>query len=273
MRRLVLSLSFAVFGTSLSAATPAEVERLWQALEMPAVIGIMREEGLAYGQSLDADMLEGRGGQTFLAQVERIYDGERMLVTARSAFSGAFADKDLGAALRFYESPTGVKAIDLEIEARRAMLDPEVDRAARDAAVELAQTDPERYALITRFAEVNDLIEANVAGGLNSIYAFFKGMASQGALGEEMDEAAILEEVWAQESVLRDETTDWVGGFLTLSYQGLSMAELEDYVAFSDSPPGQDVNRTLFAAFDVMFNGIARQLGAAVGGKLVGEEL
>lgn len=273
MRRLLGAIFLGLAGLPAAGATPDEVERLWQALEMPSVISIMREEGLAYGASLDADMLEGRGGPGFTAQITRIYDADRMLLTAHSAFSGAFTDKDITEALRFYESDTGIKAVDLEIEARRAMLVPEVDRAARDAALDLQQTDPERHDLIERFAQINDLIEANVAGALNANYAFFQGMHSLGALGEESDEAEILAEVWSQEPILREETEDWVAGFLTLSYQGLTLPELEAYVEFSQSEGGKVVNRTLFSAFDVMFNGIARQLGAAVGGELVGEEL
>ena len=41
----------------------------------------------------------------------------------------------------------------------------------------------------------------------------------------------------------------WLGGYLTFTYERLSDTDLETYFALSDTPAGRDLNRALFAGF------------------------
>ncbi len=103
--------------------------------------------------------------------------------------------------IAFYESELGQRAIGLEISARAGDARPRCStRRPRDRAAQMRSDGDPRYVLLERFAEANDLFESNVAGALNSNYAFYPGLAEAGALGHEMDESAILSEVWSQEA-------------------------------------------------------------------------
>ena len=72
---------------------------------------------------------------------------------------------------------------------------------------------------------------------------------------------------------IRRTTTEWVMSFLLLAYQPLSDADLETYIAFSQTPAGQDMNRAVFNAFDQMFIDISRSLGVASSRYMLGDTL
>ena len=124
-----------------------------------------------------------------------------------------------------------------------------------------------------RFAKVNDLIEQNVSGSLNSNLAFFQGMAEAGGPGGDVTEDQMLSEVWAQEPAIRVETEDWLFPYLAMAYGPLSDAEIDGYVAFSTTNPGQKLNQALFTAFDRLFTSVSRNLGLAAGRQLLGEDI
>ena len=128
--------------------------------------------------------------------------------------------------------------IGLELSARRALLDPDVEAASQDRVTRMGDAGDPRIALIGRFVEANDLVESNVMGALNASYAFYTGLNEGGALGDEMAEDEILSDVWAQEPDVRTETGDWVYSFLVLAYQPLSDADLEAYIGFSRTAAG-----------------------------------
>jgi hypothetical protein len=135
-----------------------------------------------------------------------------------------------------------------------------------------AAGDP-RMAMLERFIEVNDLVESNVSGALNSSYAYYRGMIDGGAFEGEMGEGDVLADVWSQEADVRADTEEWVYSFLALAYQPLPDAELSAYTAFSATPAGQDLNRAIFVAFDKMFVDISHALGLATARYMVGQEL
>lgn len=256
-----------------AAADAAEIDRLWSLMRMDEVIAVMRAEGLDYGGSLDEDMLDGAGGPGWAAEVAAIYDVARMAQDSRADFGAALGGADLTDTLAFFESALGRKALEVELRARQALLDPDVDEAARLRAQEMREAGDPRMRRIDRFVEVNDMVESNVAGALNANFAFYQGLAEGGAFDEEFDEAAILAEVWGQEPEVRDDTLAWVESFLVEAYQTLSDAELDAYTAFSATPSGQELNRAIFRGFDGMFNDISHRLGLALSKRLVGEVL
>jgi hypothetical protein len=272
--RLLRLLSFlALAATPAAAADQAEVRRLWDALQMDEVIDVMHEEGLDYGGDLDRDLLGGSGGSGFTAAVEAIYDRARMREQALADFGAELGDADLAPMLGFFEAELGARIIGLEISARRALLDPEVEAASRARVVAMDLDAEPRMDQLERFIAVNDLVETNVMGALNASYAFYVGLSEGGPDDEAVGEQDILSDVWSQEAAIRTETEDWVYGFLGLAYQPLTDAELDAYIAFSDTPAGQEMNRAIFAAFDDMFVDISRGLGGTVGRYLQGQEL
>ena len=256
-------------------ADAQKVLALTDVLKMDEILSVMRDEGLEYGKTLEDDMFPGRGGDTWRAQVARIYDP----VTMRQEFDAALvaelsgAGEQLDQIVEFFGSDRGQSILGLEIEARRALLDPSVEDAAKMAWANLQETDDPLVERIMRFAEANDLIESNVMGALNSSFAFSKGLAQAGAFPQDMTEDQMLADIWGQEADVRAETTGWLFPFLSLAYGPMPEADMDAYIAFSETRAGQQVNAALFAAFDKVFTRVSFDLGRAVALRMQGEDI
>ena len=88
-----------------------------------------------------------------------------------------------------------------------------------------------------------------------------------------MSEADILDQVYRQVEETRDSTEAWLRAYLTMAYQPLSNEELSDYIAFSERPEGQRLNRALFTGFGEMYDMQYRELGRAVARQLSSQDL
>lgn len=247
----------------LRAAPPEGMDRLVEALALPDLVAIMREEGRAYGDDIEDEMFAGRGGARWDAQVAEIYDGGRMLDTLTDEMGDALEGQEIAPMLEFLTSPLGTRLIGLEMSARRAQLDPEVEAGSIERLEEMIADDDPRLTLLEEFAEANDLIERNVAGALNANYAFFTGLADGGGLAMEVTEDEMLRETWSQEPQIRADTREWLFAFLAMAYAPLEDDEVQAYTEFSRTEAGQALNAALFAGFDVMFRDISRALGLA----------
>ncbi len=247
--------------------------RIFAALGLPEMIGIMRDEGLAYADQISQDMFPDRISAEWPRTVAAIYDVDRMRTAAETGMSDALASADRDAILAFFMTEPGKTFVQLEIAARRALLDDAVEEMSKEAAAIDAMDETPRNAQLQRFVEINDLVETNVVGALNSNYAFYVGLMKGGAFGADLTEAQILSDVWTQEPDIRANTTEWVYSFLNLAYQPASDADLDTYIAFSESPAGRDLNRALFSAFDGLFEDISRELGVASAQQMLGADL
>jgi hypothetical protein len=175
--------------------------------------------------------------------------------------------------LDFFTTEPGLTIAILEASARAAFLDQTVEDAAKEtAAVAMGDQTP-RYDLITRFIEANDLIETNVVSAMNANYAFYDGMIAGGAADGQMSQDDMLAQVWAQEPEIRNNTIEWVYSFLMMAYDPLPDADVEAYIAFSETVAGQQMNNAVFLAFDGMFSRISRDMGMAAAGYMVTDEL
>lgn len=280
LRRVLVPACFAalIFALPLPAANAQAVDpsAISEALHLPELIGVMQEEGLAYGNDLEGELFPDAGGAGWQSDVARIYDGETMHNRFDMVFREEMAARPeaIKAILAFYESERGQRIVSLEIEARRALLDESVEEAARVAVDDMRSRKDARLVRLREFAEANDLIEQNVTGALNSNLAFYRGLSEGGAFaGDEMTEADILAEVWAQEPDIRAETEDWLYPFLSLAYEPLSDADLQAYLEFSRTSAAKALNGALFAAFDEMFGAISHDLGRAAAEILSGQDI
>lgn len=266
----------AVSETVTTVTVSPEIAAIARTMMIGPVMDVLRAEGMAHSADLSKDLLEGQDDAAWQAVINLIYNPDKMTGRFNTALAAALGDDAqtvLADSEAFFGSPTGQRALTLEIEARMALLDAGAEAAAKDAWLGLAQSNPERAAQIERFAVLNDLIESNVMGALNANLDFFRGLSAAGAFGDPMPEEQMLTEVWAQEPDIRTETTDWLYPFLMLSYQSLSDAELQEYIDFSASPSGQKMNAAVFVAFDAVMRDISGELGAAAGRLMVGQDI
>ena len=277
MLRFVAPFAFVatVMGTALSGQTAqvAKADALFEAIGMPQMIEIMREEGLAYGETLAQDMLPGGASAQWSIAVSAIYDIEMMYEEVRGAFGEAIEGDDIDRMLAFYTAEPGTTIVNLEVSARRALLDDAVETASKENAAIAMADETDRYVMIKDFIEANDLIESNVVGALNSSYAFYMGLIDGGAMPAGMTAETALEDVWMQEPEIRSNTTEWAYSFLLMAYQPLSDDDLAAYLAFSQTEAGRDLTDALFVAFNGMFDDISRALGLASSRFMISQEL
>jgi hypothetical protein len=257
-------------------AASADPAALLTTLRIPEMIAVMQDEGIAYGDELEEQLFPGAGGARWDEAVARVYDEPALLERFQSAFAARLAadPQAMDQIAGFFGTDRGQQILILEIEARRALLDEAVEEAAAVSVDDMRARDDPRLALLERFATANDLIEQNVSGALNANFAFFQGMSDGGAFdGAKMTEADMLAEVWAQEPDIRAETESWLYPFLALAYKPLSDADVEAYLAFSESEAGRAMNAAMFAAFDEVFREISRDLGRAAAEMLSGRDI
>lgn len=254
---------------------PEAVATLAEGLRVDELIAVMRLEGLDYGARMATELLSGKGGASWEATVARIYDPQVM----RSLFDMAFG-RSLGNSgqtvteiMAFFDTQLGDRILALEVEARRSLLDPAVEEAARVRLEYMIVAEDPRLETLQRFAEVNQLVEGNVSSALNANLALFQGMAEIGTQAEDMTEEQMLADVWAQEPEIRAETEDWLMPYLALAYGPLSDEELAAYLRFCETGAGQALNTAFFAAFDQVFTEISRNLGRAAARQMIGEDI
>ena len=260
-RRIGLAaLAILTFALTASAATEDELDRLFEAIGTPRLMEIMRIEGLEQADELASEMF-GPGGAGFASLADRIYDTGRMQQSFRVEFDAVLADEDVEGLLDFFASDRGRRIVTLELSAREALLDPDVEAAAEEAAARMEEDASGRRALIETFVETNDLIELNVMGAMNASVAYYRGLNDAGRM--DVPESQILSDVWAQEADIRAETTTWIYAYLGMAYEPLADDDLTAYTEMSQSPAGRALNRALFEGFDDVFNEISYLLGGA----------
>jgi len=260
-------------------AQDTAVAVLMDEMGLDDIIAIMREEGLSYGQELGAEMLSGGGGATWRQMVDRIYDTEVMSGLVRETFTESFGEADPAPLISFFQSESGREIVMLEIAARRAFMDAQIEEAAREeyrsVAPDLAADSPRdidaHLAAIDSYIQTNDLVGYNVMGALNANMLFYRGLIEGGAF--DMSESDLLADVWAQQEETEAETREWIYAFLMLAYEPLEAAQINTYVDLSRTPSGRALNRALFAAFDRMYGTLSQALGVAIAGQMQGEEL
>jgi hypothetical protein len=260
---------------AVPAFADARMTVLVDVLALPEVAQILREEGLEHSTDLDTDMLNGNGGAGWQMQVGAIYDAGRLVETVRGALEselqGPDLEDELEQTITFFASDLGTRIVGLENSARAAILDQDVEEAARVRFAEVEGTEDSRLALVTQLVEGGDMIDRNVTAAMNSNYQFLRGLADGDAI--KMTDDAILADVASDLDEITEDTVSWLYGYMLLAYHPLTDDELETYIAFSNTPAGKALNRGLFDGFGKAYEDISYGLGRAVALNMTAQEL
>lgn len=253
-------------GASAPAEAPAAeaARRVFEALLLPGIIDVLSREGIAQGEEM-AGQIFGAGPvpPEWADLVARIHDPEAMERTLLTALTQELAGRDAAAMAAFFETEPGRSIVARELAAREAMLSPDEEMAAKEAAaVAMAASDP-RLDLLRRYIDAADVIDSNVASAMNANHAYLMALLDGGALGDGTTGSDVTGDVWAQEAQIRAETTEWVYAFLLKAYEDVPDADIEALIAFTESPAGRDLTHALNAAFDRLYIEISRALGLA----------
>ncbi|MDD8021596.1 MAG: DUF2059 domain-containing protein [Paracoccaceae bacterium] len=262
-----------VLGGLGAAPVQADAARISDLLQTGPIFEILQQEGMDYGDDLSAEMLGQPADPAWRAEVAAIHAPDRLRPPYEAAFAAALEGSDQAAIEAWLGSDLGRRIVGLEVSARRALLDPDVEEAALMAAERADAAGDPRFKAVRAVIEAADLIEPNVMGGLNANLAFYRAMAAGQAFPYEVTETDMLAEVAAQEPDIRADVTGWIEGYLFMAYAPLSLDDLHKCAEFSASAPGRALMQAQFAAFDVIYETSSAALGTALARRLVGMEL
>jgi hypothetical protein len=268
-------LSCGVLAGHPAAADTGQAEALYELMEMPDLLGVMRQEGLKLGADMAEEYFPNRVVTRFDARVQQIYDVATMDGVMRGAFVSGLesraTDAQMAQLIAFFSEGAGVRLVPAELTARRDFLDDGIEDAAETHGEDIAARDPELARLIGGYIAANDLVEQNVSGALTANYNFYLGLVEGG--GYDIDETQILSDVWEQEEATRADSARWLNGYLLQAYGGLARADLQAYVDLSRSDAGAALNQVLFDGFGMLYNNIYRALGQSISSLMSGQEL
>lgn len=269
MHRLIAILL--VLATALPVWAGARHTVLMDVLKIRELSGILHDEGIQFGSTLNAEWLDGQGGPGWSQQVAAIYDHERISEGIRAGLEPKLEGDVLEDAITFFASDLGQKIITLENSARRAMGDEAVEEQARAQYVARKDSSDAQLVQINRMIDAGDLINRNVTSALNSNYQFLRALVDGDVYV--MSEDELLEDVLSERDAITDDTAIWLGAFLSLAYSPLTLEELTAYADFSETAAGRALNNGFFAGFDPLYEDISYALGRAMALNMAAEEL
>ena len=249
MRFVVACLALAM--SACLASANEDADRLVDALGVPALLQAFTIEGERAGQSINDGFLDGQGGDVWAETVRRLYDPLRMEAEIRTVMADVLGADQAAQALLFFDSDLGRKVIELEVEARQAFIDAQVEAAAKLAPS--AQS-----ASVTDFLVARDLIERNTDVAVAARIAFFDGLV----MASGRDGAPDVE---ALRPGIAQETESWLRGYYALVQSAMSADDIAVYTAFWKTEVGQAVDDALFAAFGQSYTTLSYALGQAAG--------
>lgn len=244
---------------------------LMDVLRIQELSGILHDEGIQFGNTLNENWLDGQGGPAWSQQVRRIYDPQRIREGIRAGLEPALDSQMLEDAITFFASDLGTRIIILENSARRAMSDPAIEEQARAHFAARQGTADSRLDQINRMIDAGDLINRNVTSALNSNYHFLRALVDGDVYA--MSDTEILEDVMSEKTDIEADTISWLGAFFSMAYSPLTLEELTQYADFAETPAGKALNNGFFAGFDPLYEDISYALGRAMALNMAAEEL
>lgn len=257
--------------SAITALADARLTVLTDVLKLREATQILSFEGQAYAEELNQDMLGGEGGPGWQQQVSAIYDPERMAEAVRRALGRALDGTQREAVIEFYGSELGQRIVTLENSARQAMVEEDVEAAARASYAALQGTEDARLAQVEAYIASGDMISRNVTSAMNANLFFMRGLSDGAAL--EMTEEEMLEDVQGDMEETEEDTSAWLHAFLLLAYHPLSDREMEIYLNFARTDAGSALNAALFEGFGEAYEDISYALGRALALNMTAEEL
>ena len=256
---------------------PAQAGDLSRAFLLPELFEIMAEEGRRSAVADGEIPLQGRALAEFKRDVAAIYDAETMRAAFEASLMAELASQPdvLADALDFAATELGGRILRLEISARAALLEDEIEEISRITLEEARDADGPRAArldMVRARIDANDLVDLNVSLGLNTSLAYYRGMLSAQAT-QLLGADDLLSLVWSQEELLRADIEDWIESYFLLAYQPLSDEDLRTYTEYLSTPFAQAFNLAMFTAFDQVFSDLSVELGRVMGQGMVAEEL
>lgn len=239
------------------------LDALFTALRMSETLETLRDEGVGDAESILPKTSDGVIADLHLQQVEAAFDLALMERDMRDALEEYLDPEMTIRAVEFFESDVGQSLISLELSARRAIMDEEIESLAMATWEKRAAENDPHIIAIRKFVRVNDLVNLNAAGTMVARYEYMHGLAT--GSGTPIDEDALLADIWDSEDSIVEETESWLTAYLLLAYGSVPTSDIDAYTAFSREASGQALNFAIFHGFETSYRRISFELGRISG--------
>lgn len=255
---LALMLGFTLAGAEVPDAT---AEALMQKSGVTAQLGDVAPQVLAgIHQSAAA---EGGMDRRELSRLEELAQESFATSRLQAQFAQVLAQRinpaQAAAALKWYDSPTGLRITALEVASSAQEEDP--NRALAEGNQVLAQASSRRQALLTQLVKATLVAEAMVTLQINTTLGIVQGVAS---VSGEADGPALDGLRGRLEAQRQQMLAAGRGLALTLfarTYQSASDKALEQYLRFLGSPAGGALSQAMVEALDQTLFSASQRLG------------
>lgn len=259
--KYVIAAIFIWMQAALALANDA-IDDLSHLLQLQSTAELMQDEGMRNARSTSEDFTGQALGAWDADGLAAIYAPERSLTLFRQAFAARLSADEIVTLIEAFAAPFAARVVALEVSARAAISDEDIEAVAIEMLNEVLTSDRNRVALIDEIIEVNDLISLNLDGGEVILLEFYKTLAAGNARG--IDYGVITEEIRSQRPERQEDLVEWLRAFFVMAYSDLSDEELLQVLALYETEEAQKAIGAMFEVFNLVEIEAMRKLGDTI---------
>ena len=251
---------------------PADViSDLYEALQMDRVNEIIRVEGIQDARGTGEAYLSKNTVARFVDQAQSVYQLETMEKDFKRLLTENLSISDAEAILLFYRSPIGKMASELEVSARVAISNKQIEEMAKIKFNEAVNLKNERLKELGSVIETLELVEQNLIGAYAAQFAFMYELSKLGLVNLSRQE--MIDAITSDEEKLKSDILEWLMAFSHMAYSPMSDEEFNVYNDFSKSALGITLNKALFSVYNEMAKDQSQRLASILGEFMKSEDL
>ena len=266
LKLLLLGAALSLVAGSASAANRISAETAGAIVQKSGVadqladFGPSMRAGITTNPELASKMTEAQFG-TLLGAFDAAYAPARLQTDINASLVKELKPAAAKDALAWLESPLGVKITALENTATELANDPEKMAAAQKLLERLPPRRAERYIALMKSTGA---AEAGAQIVLNSSLGIAYGAAATlGSAKPDLD--GMRKELEANRQPMVDALGNTYIVMFASVYESLAETDLDQYLAFADSPSGKAYHKALSAAIAAALSNAAREAGRQIG--------
>ena len=247
------------------------ISDLYDALLMDRVNEIIRVEGIRDAQGTGEAYLSANSVERFVDQAKSVYKLDSMEKEFKRLLTENLSTSDANEILLFYRRPIGKLASELEVSARVAISETEIEEMAKTKLKEAKALKNTRLDEIESVIKTLELVEQNLIGAYAAQFAFMYELSKLGVL--ELSRQEMIDIITNDEEKLKGEILEWLMAFSHMAYAPMSDEQFSVYNDFSKSDLGIALNKALFSVYNEMAKDQSQSLANILGEFMKSEDL
>ena len=263
--------NFLIISLCASYGKADVISDLYDALHMDRINEIIRLEGIQDAEGTGEAYLPPNSVDRFVAQAKSVYQLEAMERDFKRLLNQNLSIVDANKILLFYQKPLGKVASELEVSARIAISDAQIEEMAKLKLKEAVKSKNKRLDEIESVIRTLELVEQNLIGAYAAQFAFMYELSKLGVI--ELSKQEMIDLITNDEEKLKGEILEWLMAFSHMAYTPMGDKDFSDYSDFSKSELGIALNKALFSVYNEMAKDQSQRLASILGEFMKSEDL